>query len=150
MDGSERSALRFTLQIKRDPYFYMVYYIIPSIIFVVISYCSFWISQESVTARCSLAITTVLITINFSNGINNIIPPIEQSVWLETYFTGILIFTCFAMLEYAIVNFCDSHFKLVKQQIEDTVNNLRVNLQKFKKKLAKRLHAKRLAASVLS
>jgi hypothetical protein len=138
------------LRIKRDPYFYMVYYIVPSVIFVILSYCSFWIDQESVTARCSLAITTVLITINFSNGINTILPPFEYPVWLETYFTGILIFTCFSMLEYAIVNFCHTNYKLFKQQIEDTVNNLRVNLSKFKKKLAKRLHAKRYAMSLLS
>lgn len=48
----------------------MVYYIVPSVIFVVLSYCSFWIDQEAVTARVSLSITTVLITINFSNGLN--------------------------------------------------------------------------------
>ena len=115
LDDSLNAGLLFNLKMKRDPYFYMVYYIVPSVIFVIISYCSFWISKDSVTARCSLAITTVLITINFQSGINQILPPIEYPVWLETYFTGILIFTCFAMLEFAVVNFCTSNY-MVHQQ----------------------------------
>jgi hypothetical protein len=88
----------------------MVYYIIPSVLFIIISYCSYWIDYKSATARCSLAITTIVITINFSNGINTVLPPIEYSVWLESYFTGILIFTCFTMLEYAAVNFAHLNY----------------------------------------
>ena len=95
---------------KRDPYFYMTYYIIPSVLFVIISYCSFWIDKLAATARCSLAITSILITINFSNGISQILPPIEYEVWMEDYFKGILIFTTFAMFEYAVVNFATLNY----------------------------------------
>ena len=123
----------------------MVYYIVPSVIFVLIAYCSFWISKDSVTARCSLAITIVLITINFQNGINNILPPIEYPVWLSSYFTGVLIFTCFVMLEYAVVNFATSNYKVMKQQIDDIVNNLRANLSKYKRKLMKSLENKKIS-----
>lgn len=38
----------------------------------------------------------------------------------------------------------------MKEQIEETVNHLRVNLSRFKKKLAKLLHKKRQAVSILS
>ena len=54
------------------------------------------------------------------------------------------------MLEYAIVNYCSTTYKVMKEQIEETVNHLRVNLSRFKKKLAKRLHKKRQAVSILS
>jgi hypothetical protein len=43
LDGMLHSGMSFTLNIKRDPYFFMVYYIIPSVIFVVLAYSSFWI-----------------------------------------------------------------------------------------------------------
>ncbi len=59
----ENSGLVFTFTMTRSPYFYMTYYLVPSIIFVLISYCSFWIDKHATTARCFLAITTVLITI---------------------------------------------------------------------------------------
>ena len=117
----------------------MVYYIVPSIIFVVISYSSFWIDQESVTARCSLAITTVLITINFSNGVNRLLPPINYSVWLSSYFTAILIFNCIAMIEYAFINFCSFNYRTSQQEINDATNLIRANLSKYKKKLLKKL-----------
>jgi len=41
IDETENSGLVYTLSMKRDPYFYMTYYIIPSVLFVIISYCSF-------------------------------------------------------------------------------------------------------------
>jgi hypothetical protein len=39
----KNSALVYTLEMQRNSYFYMVFYIIPSIIFVICSYLSFWI-----------------------------------------------------------------------------------------------------------
>ena len=64
-DNTLNSALVYKVTLQRDPYFYMVYYLIPSVLFVLISYCSYWIDSKAATARCSLAITTIVITINF-------------------------------------------------------------------------------------
>ena len=151
LDGYANAGLIFILDINRDPYFFMVYYIVPSVIFIIISYCSYWIDQESVTARCFIAMTTVLITIKFQNGINDILPPIDYPVWIESYFTGVLIFTCFTMLEYAVVNFCQTNYKDLQQQIDDNINNLRDNLSKYKKKFLKTLDSKKiLAQSIIS
>jgi gamma-aminobutyric acid receptor subunit alpha len=105
IDETFNSAIVFSLKLKRDSYFYITYYVIPSLIFVIISYCSFWIDKNATTARCSIAITTTVITIQFYIGINTVLPPINYPVWLSTYFTGILIYTCLTMLEYAAVNF---------------------------------------------
>lgn len=72
------AGLFYQIEMKRQPYFYMAFYVLPSVLYVIISYCSFWIDQKAATARCSLGITTILITINFFNGVNNILPPIER------------------------------------------------------------------------
>lgn len=63
IDGVNSSSIEYTLNLNREPYFYMVFNVLPSVIFVTISYCSFWIDRNSVTARTALAITTVLLTI---------------------------------------------------------------------------------------
>jgi hypothetical protein len=122
---------------KRNPRFYMTYYIVPSVLFVVIAYCSFWIDQNAAAARCALSITTILITIQFSNGLNNILPPIDYSVWIEDYFKGILIFTCFAMFEYAFVNFTNLNYISYQKRIDETIANIKVNLSKLKQKVLK-------------
>lgn len=44
------------------------------------------------------------------------------------------------MFEYAVVNFCSTNYKTTQQQIDDTINNIRTNLSKYKKKLIKKLN----------
>lgn len=77
LDETSCSAIVYTLAIERSPFFFMIFYIVPSVIFVIISYCSFWINHESVTARTSVGITTVLISIGFYGSLNVSLPPIN-------------------------------------------------------------------------
>ena len=117
---------------KRDDQFYINFYVIPSILFILISYCSYWIDKSAAPARVAVGITTVLITISFYNGISEILPPVDTSVWLEQYYTGILAFTCATMIEYAIVNFCTFHFNMHKNRIDTIVNEIKQNLGALK------------------
>lgn len=73
----------------------------------------------------------------------------EYNIWLQQYFNIILIFTCSAMVEYAIVNFCSFNYKNRQQQINDSMNLIRANLSKYKKKLQKKIEIYR-ASVVLS
>ena len=63
---------------------------------------------------------------------NNILPPIDYSVWIESYFKGILIFTCFAMFEYAILNFATLNYQNFQKRIDETINNIKDNMSKLK------------------
>jgi len=122
---------------KRDPFFFMIYYVIPSVLFVICAYCSFWVDPAQPPARCGLAITTILITINFTNGITNILPPIDQSIWLEEYFTGVLVFTCISMFEYAALNFAMVHYNAYRTEIEAAIVGVKGNLTTLKNKVSK-------------
>jgi hypothetical protein len=133
-DYSENSALTYVIEFKRSPYPYMSFYIVCSVIFVLISYCSFWIDYKAVTARCSLAITTIVITINMTNGVSTLLPPIEYSVWIESYYTGCLIFVCITMLEYALVNFCAFNYTSYQSKIEETIVSIKINVGRLKRK----------------
>ncbi len=52
------------------------------------------------------------------------------------------------MIEYAIVNFCSFNFKTKQQQMNDSMNLVRANLSKYKKRLHKKIQIYR--NSVLS
>jgi hypothetical protein len=66
VDDSYNSSLKFFVDLKRNPYFYLLYYVFPSILFIIISYSSFWIDANSVPARIGLSIIIILITIKFT------------------------------------------------------------------------------------
>lgn len=133
------SATFYKLKLQRCPFFFMVIYMIPSVIFILLSYTSFWINVNSVTARTSLAITTVLISVSYKNSVEDLTPPLNYYAWIQRYFIGILFFNVFAMFEYALVNYCNYNYQNQKNRIDETVKSIRVNLTKYKKKLFKRL-----------
>lgn len=70
------------------------------------TYCSFWIDKNAAPARAGLAITVILIAINFNKGVTLILPPSNESIWLVNYFSGILVFTIISMFEYVFLNYC--------------------------------------------
>ncbi len=81
-------------------------------------------------------------------------PPVDYAVWLSTYFTGVLIFTCITMIEYAAVNFCTLNYVTRHNKIEETINGIRVNMQKIKEKflvtLSKRQMPKKTIAAAMN
>lgn len=110
---------------QRDPYFYVIYFVIPQIFFVFIAYCAFWVNHAAAPARVALSITTILITINFTNGIYTILPPVKHAVWLVTFSTGVLVFACVSMMEYALVNFSNFHFNAYKTDINQCMDQVK-------------------------
>jgi hypothetical protein len=131
------SGLRYSLKMQRDPYFYLIYYVIPQIFFVFVAYCAFWVNHAAVPARVALSITTILITIKFSNGIYVILPPVKYEVWLVTFSTGVLVFACISMIEYAFVNYSNFHYNVYKTQINDCMTKFRKEVPKLKQKFEK-------------
>jgi len=117
---------------KRDSYFYMSYYVVPSVIFIIVAYSSFWVDANAAPARCGLSITIILITINFQTQLSTVLPPIDSGIWLESYFTGVLVFTCVAMIEYTFVNFTSVNYAAMKGQIEEMVQNIKKSVNNMK------------------
>lgn len=131
------SGLLYELTLQRDPYFYLIFYVLPLIFFVFIAYCAFWVNHAAAPARVALSITTILITINFSNGIYTILPPVKYEVWLISFSTGVLVFACVSMMEYAIVNFSNFHLNIYKTQINNCMQVVRDNIKPLREKFEK-------------
>jgi hypothetical protein len=87
--GATFSGVQFDFKISRNEYFFISYYVVPSILFVVVSYMSFWINKEAVPARVTLAILTILIAINFQTSIHKYIPSISYTTWISQFMLGI-------------------------------------------------------------
>ena len=61
------SGILYTLKLKRDPGFYWTFYMLPAMLFVFLSYSSFWVDKNAVPARVALGILSILITLNSIN-----------------------------------------------------------------------------------
>jgi len=127
----ENSAIVYQLKFQRNPMFYIRYYCIPSILFIIMTYCSFWIDKGAAPARAGLAITVILITINFNKGVTLILPPASGSIWLANYFMGILVFTIISMFEYVLLNYCDFIVKQQSTEITKNVTKIKNNIGKL-------------------
>jgi len=102
----------------------MTYFLFPSILFVVTSYMSFWISKEAAPARVSLAILTILIAINFQSSIHKYIPQIPYSTWISGFMLGIQVFCVITMLQYSILNYSFTTNNRLKKKISELINDL--------------------------
>lgn len=92
------------------------------------TYCSFWIDKNAVPARVGLSITVILITINFNKGVNLILPPVDDSIWLLDYFNGILVFSIVSMFEYVFLNYCTFIVKQHTDEVNKYVMEIKGNI----------------------
>ena len=76
----------------------MKIFVAPSIIFVVLAYCSFWIDKNMAPARVTLVITNILNAISLLVSTNTYIPNVPYKTWLQAFLTWNLIFTIIPMI----------------------------------------------------
>lgn len=124
--------MAYTLRIQRNPIFYINYYCLPSFLFIIMTYCSFWIDKNAAPARAGLSITVILITINFNKGVTLILPPASGSIWLVNYFNGVLFFAIISMIEYVFLNYCTFMVKTQQAEIDKGVAKIKENSPKLK------------------
>nr|XP_002737456.1 PREDICTED: glycine receptor subunit alpha-3-like [Saccoglossus kowalevskii] len=96
-------VVQFTL--RRLMAFYILQTYIPSILLVVLSWVSFWISADAAPARVGLGITTVLTMTTQSSGILASLPRVSYIKAIDVWMTTCLVFVFGALLEFALVNF---------------------------------------------
>ncbi|XP_035693591.1 glycine receptor subunit alphaZ1-like isoform X2 [Branchiostoma floridae] len=99
------SCIEAKLFLIRHIGYYLIQHYIPSILIVVLSWLSFWISPEIAPARVALGITTVLTSTTLTAVSRSAMPRFSYvraiDVWMMT--CGLFIF--FALVEFAVVHF---------------------------------------------
>lgn len=96
-------VVRMHLVITRSGEFYWNEYLRPSVLFVIINYCSFWIDRKQSAPRVTVALLPILFTVERKTAMQALLPPIPYTSWLQEYMTGMLAFQAFGMLIYVVI-----------------------------------------------
>ncbi|KAF4791382.1 Gamma-aminobutyric acid receptor subunit pi [Turdus rufiventris] len=102
--------LVFHFELKRNILYFILETYVPSILLVVLSWVSFWISQSSVPARICIGVTTVLTMTTLMMGARTSLPNANCFIKAIDVYLGICFSFIFgALLEYAVTHFCTLH-----------------------------------------
>ncbi|XP_037316048.2 gamma-aminobutyric acid receptor subunit pi [Pungitius pungitius] len=119
-------VLHFAL--RRNVLFFILETYVPSILLVVLSWVSFWISQSSVPARTCIGVTTVLTMTTLMMGARTSLPNANCFIKAIDVYLGI----CFTFIFGALVEYAYAHFYTVKHHtIEDLHRELRRELNGY-------------------
>ncbi|XP_072280333.1 gamma-aminobutyric acid receptor subunit pi isoform X2 [Pyxicephalus adspersus] len=112
--------LVFHFDLKRNILYFILETYVPSILLVVLSWVSFWISQSSVPARICIGVTTVLTMTTLMMGARTSLPNANCFIKAIDVYLGICFSFIFgALLEYAIAHFCTLHRPDQKKLAQD-------------------------------
>jgi hypothetical protein len=90
----EVADIEIYFELARKPFYYRSNFILPSSIFMVLSYVSFWLSPGAAPARVAIGIIPVLIMVSQRASVWSTLPPISYSTWLSNYLLGALCAPC--------------------------------------------------------
>lgn len=112
--GSARGAndIEFDLRVQRNPKSYVLKFIVPLLLLVMISWVTFWLSHEEFKARDQLqsAVATLLIVVAFNITVSNLLPRTEYITYIDA-----LLFTCFIFVIIAIGAIVLTHLLQINQ-----------------------------------
>uniref|UniRef100_A0A672FUR7 Gamma-aminobutyric acid receptor subunit pi n=1 Tax=Salarias fasciatus TaxID=181472 RepID=A0A672FUR7_SALFA len=109
-------VLHFSL--RRNVLFFILETYVPSILLVVLSWVSFWISQSSVPARTCIGVTTVLTMTTLMMGARTSLPNANCFIKAIDVYLGI----CFTFIFGALLEYACAHFYTMQDFSESNGN----------------------------
>lgn len=85
--------------------YYVIQIYIPCVLIVMLSWVSFWLDIDSVPARISLGILTVLTMTTQNDGAQGSLPKVSYIKAIDVWSSLCLFFVFAALLEYSVVNY---------------------------------------------
>lgn len=124
--GQTHSGTRYLLKLERQPGFFLISYLIPSLLIIFcLTYASFWLDKAAVPARVSIGVTPILMTVNLIARANAGIANISYLTWQSMFFLGILVFTAFGMVEYGAINYTFTFYVTRRKLINELIGKLK-------------------------
>nr|XP_020449515.1 gamma-aminobutyric acid receptor subunit pi-like isoform X2 [Monopterus albus] len=116
-------VLHFAL--RRNVLFFILETYVPSVLLVVLSWVSFWISQSSVPARTCIGVTTVLTMTTLMMGARTSLPNANCFIKAIDVYLGI----CFTFIFGALLEYACAHFYTMQHRtLEDLHRDLLMEL----------------------
>ncbi|XP_065643456.1 gamma-aminobutyric acid receptor subunit pi isoform X5 [Hydra vulgaris] len=110
----EYSLLKFDVIFERRFQAYIFQAFFPSASLVMVSWVSFWLHINCVSARLGIGIVSLLTTYRLWEVVINAMPKINYTTALDIYMLGCTTFICLSLLEYGLAT--NIHFTLWKEQ----------------------------------
>jgi Neurotransmitter-gated ion-channel transmembrane region len=82
----------------------MIQFYIPSVLLVILSWVSFWISVDAVVARVNIGLLTVLTLTTQSTGSSGQLPRVSYIKAIDVWMSTCLVFAFASLIEFALVN----------------------------------------------
>ncbi|XP_064638029.1 glycine receptor subunit alpha-2-like isoform X2 [Lineus longissimus] len=98
------TCLTFSLTLARKYGYYIIQVYIPSMLVVIISWVSFFLSPDAVAARTSLGVVTVLTVTTQNANVNDSTPKVSYVKAIDVWHAACLLFVFAALLEFAVAN----------------------------------------------
>ena len=97
-------CLEVIFVVSRNLGYFLIQYYIPSILLVILSWVSFWISVDAVVARVNIGLLTVLTLTTQSTGSRDQLPRVSYVKAIDVWMSTCLVFAFASLIEFAIVN----------------------------------------------
>ncbi|XP_032807951.1 gamma-aminobutyric acid receptor subunit pi-like isoform X2 [Petromyzon marinus] len=111
LESCQYPKLVFHFKLRRNILYFILETYIPSVLLVVLSWVSFWISQSSVPARICIGVTTVLTMTTLMMGARTSLPNANCFIKAIDVYLGI----CFSFIFGALVEYAVAHFHTLEQ-----------------------------------
>ncbi|CAH1777603.1 unnamed protein product [Owenia fusiformis] len=98
------TCLQANFILERAIGFYIIQTYVPSILVVILSWVSFWISVDAVPARISLGVLTILTMTTQSAGARQTLPKVSYVKAIDIWMSTCLLFVFGGLIEFAVVN----------------------------------------------
>lgn len=98
------SYLQADFHLERNIGYYMIQMYIPSLLIVLLSWVSFWLNVNSVPARISLGVLSVLTITTQSSAVNASLPRVSYIKAIDIWMTTCLVFVFAALIEFSMAN----------------------------------------------
>jgi len=91
-------------ELERNIGYYLIQVYVPSVLIVILSWVSFWINVESVPARVTIGLLTVLTTTTTTIGAQESLPRVSYIKAIDVWMIVCLTFVFTSLIEFALVN----------------------------------------------
>jgi hypothetical protein len=97
--GVSYSRLIFSFEAARSPHYFLWKIIFPTAVFVLLTWCVFWMQVHDIHTALLISITILLTAVAFGNVTDALLPKLGYRTWLDQFQLGSFLFIVAAVVE---------------------------------------------------